>query len=152
MLFGGSTDGNKCSSLLDSGATANFIRQAVVDRLKSIVTPTEASLELADGNSLPILGRVQVTLKMGASHCHMYCYVTKLAESFDLILGNTFLVDHRVVMHFGTRLCTVTWHGKAYNLTPKRFAFQANSEQDLTADVEFNIAAELKSAYAAASS
>ena len=85
------------------------------------MAPTQASLELADGNTSPILGRVKVKLKMGAFHSHLFCYVTRLADPFDLILGNGFLTEHDAVMHFGRKVCTFTRHGKSYSLRPAQY-------------------------------
>ena len=121
MLFEGTIDGVKCCNLLDSGASANCISDAAIERLGLVMAPTQASLELADGNTSPILGRVKVKLKMGAFHSHLFCYVTRLADPFDLILGNGFLTEHDAVMHFGRKVCTFTRHGKSYSLRPAQY-------------------------------
>ena len=66
MLFEGTIHGIQCCNLLDSRASANFISDAAIERLGLVIAPTQASLELADGNTLSILGKVKVKLKMGA--------------------------------------------------------------------------------------
>ena len=121
MLFEGTIDGVRCCTLLDSGASTNFISDADIERLRLVMAPTQASLELADGNILPILGRVKVKLKMGAFHSHQLCYVTKLADPFDLILSDGFLTEHNAVTHFSEKVCTLTRHGKPYSLRPTQF-------------------------------
>lgn len=80
-------------------------------------------------------------LKMGAFHSHLLCYVTKLAEPFDLILGNGFLTEHNAVMHFSQKLCTFTRHGKTYSLRPTQFVPPSDGAQmDLNAaDALLNI-------------
>ena len=121
MLFEGTIDGVRCCTRLDSRASANFISDDNIERLGLVMAPTQASLELADGNTSLILGRVKVKLKMGAFRSHQLCYVTKLADPFDLILGNGFLIEHNAVMHFSEKVCTFTRHGKPYSLRPTQF-------------------------------
>jgi len=58
-------------TLLDSGTSANFISKKALDIGKLTLNPTEANLELADGSSSPILGKAEVTLRIGAFRTHV---------------------------------------------------------------------------------
>ena len=64
MLFEGQLKQQDALMLLDSRASANFILKKALDMGKLTLNPTEATLELADGSSSPVLGTAEVTLRM----------------------------------------------------------------------------------------
>ena len=122
MLFEGHLEQQDALMLLDSGASANFISRKALDIGKLTLNPTEATLELADGSSSPVLGTAEVTLRIGAFRTRVSCFVTELSIDFDIVLGNTFLTEYKAVLncHLGT--CTLVQHNKAYTLRPLSYS------------------------------
>ena len=90
MLFEGHLEQEDALTLLDSGASANFISKKALDIGKLTFNPTEATLELADGISSSVIGTAQVTLCIGAFCMRVSCFVTELSIDFDIVLGNSF--------------------------------------------------------------
>lgn len=90
MLFKGGIERLDSLVLLDSGASTNFVSKKVLDSCGLQLSPTTATLILADGNSNPILGTAKVNLQLGGFHSHVSRFVIDLATAFDLILEITF--------------------------------------------------------------
>ena len=107
---------------LDSGASANFISKKALDIGKLTLNPTEATLELADGSSSPILGITEVTLRIGAFRTHVPCFVTELSIDFDIVLGNPFLTGYKAVLNYHLGTCTLVQHNKTYTLRPLSYS------------------------------
>ena len=91
MLFEGGTtkQGLSFTILMDTGARANFISPQLLKRLQLQCQPADAKLRLADNIEAPILGKVQLRLKIQQISTVVWCYVTDLCKDFDVILGNT---------------------------------------------------------------
>ena len=118
MLFEGRLEQQDALMLLDSGASANFISKKALDIGKLTLNPTEATLELADGSSSPILGTTEVTLHIGAFRTRVPCFVTELSIDFDIVLGNPFLTGYKAVLNYHLGTCTLVQHNKTYTLRP----------------------------------
>lgn len=63
---------------------------------------TGISVQLADGHSTSTLGTVTLKLRVGGLRTKVQCNVIDM-PGFDIILGDPWLVDHRVHMDFGTK-------------------------------------------------
>ncbi len=122
MLFEGRLEQQDALMLLDSGASANFISKKALDIGKLTLNPTEATLELADGSSSPILGTTIVNLRIGAFSTRVSCFVTELSTDFDIVLGNPFLTSYRAVLNYQLDSCTLVQHNKTYTLRPLSYS------------------------------
>ncbi len=122
MLFEGHLEQQDALMLLDSGASANFISKKALDIGKLTLNPTEATLELADGSSSPILGTTTVTLRIGAFSTRVSCFVTELSIDFDIVLGNPFLTGYKAVLNYHLDTCTLVQHNKTYTLRPLSYS------------------------------
>ncbi len=122
MLFEGHLEQQDALTLLDSGASANFISKKALDIGKLTLNPTEATLELADGSSSPILGTAELTLHIGAFRTRVSCFVTELSIDFDIVLGNTFLTEYKAMLNYHLDTCTLVQHDKAYTLRPLSYS------------------------------
>ena len=78
MLFEGGTtkQGLSFIILMGTGASANFISPQLLKRLQLECQPADAKLRLADNTEAPLLGKVQLRLKIQQiSNCGMVlCY------------------------------------------------------------------------------
>ncbi len=100
MLFEGRLEQQDALMLLDSGASANFVSKKALDIGELTLKPTEATLELVDGSSSPILGTTIVNLRIGGSSTCVSCFVTELSIDFDIVLGNPFLTSYKAVLNY----------------------------------------------------
>ena len=84
MLFEGGTITQDLSYtvLMDTGASANFISPQLLKRLQLECQPADAKLRLADNTEAPILGKVQLRLKIQQFSTVVWCYVTDLCSDF----------------------------------------------------------------------
>ncbi len=122
MLFEGRLELQDALMLLDSGASANFVSKKALDIGKLTLKPTEATLELADGGSSPILGTTIVNLRIGAFSTRVSCFVTELSIDFDIVLGNPFLTSYKAVLNYHLDTCTLVQHNKTYTLRPLSYS------------------------------
>lgn len=108
--------------LLDSGASTSFVSKKVLDSCGLALSPTSATLSLADGKTSPILGTTELNLRIGGFHSRVTCFVTTLATEFDMIIGNIYLTEFRAVLNYYTSNCTLVCHGKTYKLRPLSYS------------------------------
>ena len=118
MLFEGGIikHGLSFPILMDTGATANFISPQLLKKLQLECQLTDAMLRLADNTEAPILGKVQLKLKIQQFSCVVWCFVTDLCKEFDVILGNNFMIGHNAILNFQRLTVSLTRHGKRFTL------------------------------------
>ena len=90
MLFEGLLNWQDSSVLLDSGASANFISHRALEKSKQLLHPTEATLELADGQTSTIVGTATVNLRIAGFRPHVSCFVTNFWEQTLTFLETLF--------------------------------------------------------------
>ncbi len=105
-----------------SGHLPTSFQRKALDIGKLTLDPTEATLELADGSSSPILGTAEVSLRIGAFRMRVSCFVTELSIDFDIVLGNTFLTEYKAVLNYHLGTCTLVQHDRAYTLRPLSYS------------------------------
>lgn len=104
-------------TLIDSGATANFVSPRLLATLGTAWESTSASLRLADSTEAKLIGETTIKLKIQQQFSAvLHCYVTELCDEFDIILGNAFLVAHKAVLDYGRRCISITRDGRKYCL------------------------------------
>ena len=96
-------DENPCQVLLDSGASENFISEAVVDRLK---LPRHAlkipfTVRAANGTVLPVRSFVRVALRLDTVMLKLCLRIVDIAP--EVILGYPFLHLHNPVIDWRQR-------------------------------------------------
>ena len=81
MLFEGGTtkQGLSFIILMNTGASTNFISPQLLRRLQLECQPADAKLRLADDTEAPILGKVQLRLKIQQFSTVVWCYGTDLS-------------------------------------------------------------------------
>ena len=122
MLFEGGTtkQGLSFTMLMNTGASANFTSPQLLKRLQLECQLADAKLLLADNTEAPILGKVQLRLKIQQLSTVVWYYVTDLRKDFDVILGNTFMTEHNAVLNFQHLTVSLTRHGKRFTLKARR--------------------------------
>lgn len=103
-------------TLIDTGATTNFVSPQLLARLGTAWDNTSASLRLADNTEAKLIGKASAKLKIQNFSAVLCCYVTELCDEFDIILGNSFLVAHKAVLDYGRRCISLTRDGRKYTL------------------------------------
>lgn len=84
------------SVLLDSGQALTFSHRRALEKPNQLLPPTEATIELANGQKSKILGTATVNLRLSGFRMHVFCFVTNMGTNFDITLGNTFVTDQKL--------------------------------------------------------
>ena len=116
MLFAGLLEWQEVRVLPDSGATANFLCERMLESTGLPLSKLDAVVSLADGNDSPVFGETKVSVRTGALHLHIHCFATDLAIDFDLILGNGIFLSHQAVLNYFNSTCTVMQDKKVITL------------------------------------
>jgi hypothetical protein len=99
--FAGVLAGRHVRILLDSGASANFVDQHLVQELSlptaSISSPV--TIRVADGRTTVVGSSVSVDLSVGSLDCRVTCLPTELAY-YDLVLGKPWLTEFNPVVNW----------------------------------------------------
>ena len=99
IIIVANVNGFKLQAMVDTGATATFIKAAVLNNIKHTqIIPTRIKATLADGHSaLVILGQINLLVKIN----HVPTYVTALISenlATDMILGMDWCSKNSVVI------------------------------------------------------
>ena len=118
LLFEGRTGqpSVKLRTLMDTGASACFVSPRKVQELGLKLHPADATLRLADNTESPITGKVQLRIRIQHFSAMIWCFVTELCADFDVILGNSFLTEHKTILDFKHHTVSLTRDGKKYKL------------------------------------
>lgn len=93
---------------VDSGAGDNFVSEAFARRAGiRIETAPEAQVTLPDGEPSPVVGQCQVRVRLHAYQCPVTFLVTPLADHFDMILGEPWLLHHKAYLDYGGMCCVL---------------------------------------------
>ena len=107
MTFDGQVAGGPSNILLDSGASDNFISLDLVNKFRLHVQNDSSTVMLGDGESRQIDEKVKVHVKVQTYQARVTCFVTKLAQGVDLVLGNTWLSQTKALLDFCKFDCIV---------------------------------------------
>lgn len=75
--------------------------------LCSIEKAPGAQVTLPDGEPSPVVGKCQVRVRIQAYQCLVTFLVSPLADHFDLILGDSWLLHHKAYLDFVSRCCVL---------------------------------------------
>lgn len=92
-----------CHVLLDSGCTNVFVSAAFLKSNGLTYTVQDSMASLADGTPLPILGTCKLSLKLSAFQSQTIFYVAELDSAFDVILDDTWMIDHCTILDYESR-------------------------------------------------
>lgn len=85
------------STMVDSGATHNFIAEAEARRLNLRWKKDAEKMKAVNSVALPIVGLVKrTTMRMGEWSGPIDLVVAKM-DDFDVVLGMEFLLEHQVI-------------------------------------------------------
>eukprot|EP00878_Enallax_costatus_P016533 GHUV01017346.1.p1 GENE.GHUV01017346.1~~GHUV01017346.1.p1 ORF type:complete len:332 (-),score=77.36 GHUV01017346.1:594-1589(-) len=136
MTFAGTANKTNANIAFDTQASANFVSKTWLDRHHIqygalLKNHTAGQVQLADGHLSPTLGEVQLYIRMQKWKQKIKCFVLDL-KGFDVILGDPWLQQHKVLMDCGNR-CAVLYRGKnMYTLNAKSKAKVLGTGEYLT--------------------
>ena len=130
IIIAASFNGSKIQAMVDTGATATFIKSAVLYNIKHRhITPTQTRTTLADGHSnLVILGRVYLLVKINHVPAYVRAFVAENLTA-DMILGMDWCSKNNVEI-YARRKEVVVWHHKL-GKTTAQFNEQASVDVEL---------------------
>jgi hypothetical protein len=89
------------STLIDTGcSTISLISKRAAARLSLVIQPCHEQLVMADGSNATCEGQVSVRIKMQRHTFPVRAFVVDMNDSFDLILGQQWLHDHKAIIDF----------------------------------------------------
>ncbi|KAA0053169.1 uncharacterized protein E5676_scaffold1775G00050 [Cucumis melo var. makuwa] len=96
------------STMIDSGATHNFITEAEARRLRLCWENDSGRMKAVNSIALPVVGLVkQTTIKLGGWKGRVDFVVVKM-DDFDVVLGMEFLLKHQVIPMPSARCLVIT--------------------------------------------
>lgn len=102
--------------LFDTGAKLTaVVSKAYCDRIGVTVRTAVTDIQLANGVNAPCLGTAELKLKLHSQTFTVQAHVLELAEQFDLIIGEDFLLHTKAVLDYGAK--TLTLHHKHKRVT-----------------------------------
>ena len=119
--------------LLDTGATACFVsvrwlEEHLPHRLKRLrnLPGRATTVTLADGTQQSVRGWLRLSLSLGKYQGSVQAYVTELS-SYDLILGDNWMVHHRAYLDFDTRSLVIRQGNNRIVVQPQERRSQAHT-------------------------
>jgi hypothetical protein len=123
--------GVKAAVLLDTGAEGSaFLSTQFCERngIKVESLPAAEEIELGDGRITHARGKAKVSLHLQKYDAKLRCTVMDMPESFDMILGQEWMVAHDAVLHMAKGLCVIKHNGKEIHLSNKSVAANYTAE------------------------
>ncbi|KAI0989198.1 hypothetical protein GJ496_011579 [Pomphorhynchus laevis] len=94
--------GRNVSALVDTGSSLNFIDKRVVDKLNTVLIPSETIVHLASSVSKRVLGRCELGFELLGIHYPVSTFYILPNLCEETILGLPFLSRHKSCnIHFG---------------------------------------------------
>ena len=108
MQFPGKVGHTPAEILVDSGAGDSFISAEYAKKAGiRIEKAPGVQVTLPDGELSPVVGKCQVRVRIQAYQCLVTFLVTPLADHFDMILGEPWLLQHQAYLDYGSLCCVL---------------------------------------------
>ena len=133
MTFHGSVNGIPAHMLLDSGATHVFCDKVYAEKHGLTQRATTKKVQLADGSTQDAAAITRLAVRIQGFCVVVNCYVLDLAQQYDVILGETWMLTARADMKYSTGTCEVRKHGRRFVLYPASKRVQAHARPKPTA-------------------
>jgi hypothetical protein len=143
QLFQATVSGARCTALIDTGASHVYASRDLVARLGMSVRPsTHAQATAADGTAVTLQGSCELRLRMGPLSIRVSALVVgSLVPGVDLILGDSWLAQHRATLDYGAGVLRL-WRGtQAFTLTPMHSARPAPGSPEAVIEHCINVLA-----------
>lgn len=102
LRLNGRVDGVECDFLIDTGATHSVMHSKMLEpRTRHKIQPCHALIRSVSGETIPVLGRVQVNIQIGNLSLQHHLFVADI--DFDCILGMDFLKNQDCAIDFSRR-------------------------------------------------
>jgi len=130
IIIAASVNGSKLQAMVDTGATATFIKATVLHNIQHRnITPTQTRTTLADGHStLVIIGRVCLLVKINHVPTYIKAFVAENLTA-DMILGMDWCSKNNVEI-YARQKEVVVWHPR-FGKTTAHFNEQASVDVEL---------------------
>lgn len=126
MTFHGQIDGTPCRVALDSMASHSFVRPDFLKVMgRKRVARSESDLvKVVLGNGLQVSSQGIISSKVKFHNLVTTCklHLLSLADDFDIILGQDWLVKYKAILNFSDSSCQVQKGTKRFTLTPEPLA------------------------------
>ncbi len=109
MQFQGTAARVPCRILTDSGATHCYISKGFLERNGITYVPQQGrEVKLADAKlTTPVLGTCRLSLCIQKHRSRVHFHVIDLFDTFDVVLGDDWLMEQKAVMDWQTKALTV---------------------------------------------
>ncbi len=91
------------SALFDTGCSDLLMCETLAKRVGIRIRPSQAVINLANGQTMDIVGTCSVQVKIGQYCDQLTFYVTNLHGDWDCILGQSWLLKHHALLDFGCK-------------------------------------------------
>ena len=108
MQFTGKVGETEAEILVDSGASDSFMSEEFAKKagIRTDKAPG-VQVTLPDGELSPVVGKCEVRVRIQAYQCKVTFHVTPLADHFDMILGEPWLLHHKAYLDYGNLSCVL---------------------------------------------
>ncbi len=109
MLFKGTAGHVPVTVLLDTGASDCYVGEDLVRRAGYAVKPAAhvGAVTLADGSTAHVTGTVKLYVTLGQYTGQVVLNVVKLANVFDVIMGDDWLLHHKAYLDYEHECCVL---------------------------------------------
>ena len=130
-------------SLIDTGcASYSLLSKRAASRLALTLQPCTQTFALADGSLTECLGRASLKVKIQSHTFTVMAMVVDMNDTFDLVLGQQWLVDHRAVIDYDRQTIALKRGLTSCTLrTPRQKVSFAQSDSDPTPSKPVAVAA-----------
>ena len=127
MQFAGKVADQPADILVDSGAGNSFISEAFASGIRIEHIPG-TQVTLPDSEASSVVGKCQVRVRIQSYQCLITCYATPLADHFDMILDESWLLHRRAYLDYGDLCCVLRKGRKRITLSCPRPASKLHAK------------------------
>ena len=118
MQFKGKIGCTPADILLDSGASDCIVSKEFARSAGITISPVPGmQVILPDGQPSKVAGKCKVRVRIQAYQCLVTCYAMPMADHFDMILGESWLLQHKAYLDYGGLCCVLRKGHKRISLS-----------------------------------